>query len=95
MKGLRAYLRNQAQYTDEKHDEKTQPARWDHRVNLEYDHADMSAKWAIRNEASKAAERTISWKLIQIAKRRKSQHEVHALASQSRVGVCLWEPEDK
>jgi hypothetical protein len=87
-KGLRTYLRNQAEYADEKH-EKPQPARWDHRVNLEYDHAGMSAKWAIRSEARKNAERTLSWKSIHIAKRRKRQHEVHALAFQSLGGVCL------
>ena len=43
MKGSKAYLRNQAEYTDEKHHKNPQPARWDHRGNLEYDHADMSA----------------------------------------------------
>jgi hypothetical protein len=64
-------------------------------VNLEYDHAGMSAKWAIRIEASKGAEHTISWKSIHIAKRRKREHEVHALAFQSHGGVCLREQEDK
>jgi len=54
------YLGNQAEYADKKHHEKPQPARWYHRVNFEYDHAGMSAKWAIRNEASKGAERTLS-----------------------------------
>jgi len=60
MEGLRMYLGNQAEYADKKHHEKPQPARWYHRVNFEYDHAGMSAKWAIRNEASKGAERTLS-----------------------------------
>jgi hypothetical protein len=35
IKGLRTYLRNQAEYSDKKHYENPQPARWDHRVNLE------------------------------------------------------------
>jgi hypothetical protein len=89
MEGLRTYLRNQAEYADEKHHEKPQPTRWDHRVNLEYDHAGMSSKWAIRNGASKGAERTLSWKSIHIAKQRKREHEVHALAFQSHGGACL------
>ncbi|SRR6266849_2193234 len=88
-KGSRTYLRNKAEYADEKHQENPQAARRDHRVNLEYDHASMSAKWGIRNGASKGAERTISWKSIHIAKRRKREHEVHALAFQSHGGVCL------
>jgi hypothetical protein len=49
--GLRTYLRNQAEYADEKHYDKPQPLRWDHRVNLEYDHAGMSAKWAIKKRS--------------------------------------------
>jgi len=91
MKELRTYLRNQAEYANEKHYKKPQSARWDHRVRLEYDHAGagMSAKWAIRNKASKGAERTLSWKSIHIAKQRKREHEVHALAFQSHGGVCL------
>ena len=91
MKELRTYLRNQAEYADEKHYKKLLSARWDHRVDLEYDHAGpgMRAKWAIRNTANKDEERTLSWKSIHIAKRRKREHEVHALASQSRGAVCL------
>jgi hypothetical protein len=89
MKELRKHLRNQAEYADEKHQKKPQPARWDHRVNLKYDHAGMSAKWGIRNEASTGAERTQSWKSIHIAMRRKRERGVHALAFQSHEGVCL------
>lgn len=91
MEESRTYLRNQAEYADEKHYKKPQSARWDHRVELEYDHAGpgMSAKWAIRNKASEGAERTLLWKLIHIAKRRKREHEVHALGFRSHGGVCL------
>jgi len=95
MKGSRTHLCNQAEYADEKHYEKPQPARWDHRVNLENEHAGMSTKWVIRNEASKGAERTLPWKSIHIAKRRKTEHEEHAPAFQSRGGACLWEQEDE
>ena len=56
MKGLRTYLRNQAEYADEKHYKKPQSARWDHRVDLEYGHAGpgMSAKWLSEAKQEKA-----------------------------------------
>jgi hypothetical protein len=41
---LRTYLRNQAEYADEKHYEKPQPARWDHGVNFEHDHAGIECQ---------------------------------------------------
>ena len=55
MKGLRTYLRNQAEYADEKHYKKPQSARWDHRVDLEYGHTGpgMSAKWVQYQKQSK------------------------------------------
>jgi hypothetical protein len=81
MKGLRAYLRNQAEYADEKHQENPQPACWDHRVNLEYDHAGMSAKWL--SEMKQAKVRSAPYRGNQYTLRREESEYMKCMRSLS------------
>lgn len=91
MKVLRMYLRNQAEYADEKHHEKPRPARWDHRVNVEYDHAGMSCQVG-RSQTKQAKARNAPYRGNQYTLRCEERENMKCMRSLSdRTEECVCE----